>query len=200
MSINRKASKPAHKRTTKTGQIRIIGGQHRGRKLPVHDIEGLRPTTDRVKETVFNWLMMDIRDAQVLDCFAGAGSLGFEAQSRFAKQVTLFELEPKAAQQLHDNAALLNMLNVSVQQGDALSLLAQPSSAAYDIAFIDPPFNKGLAYKCAQALEENGWLADDALVYVEVEANNADFTAPDNWQLQKEKRAGQAWGRLYQRM
>lgn len=199
MRGRKKFAKPQHRQASPSGQIRIIGGQHRGRKLPVHDVVGLRPTTDRVKETVFNWLMMDVRDARVLDCFAGAGSLSFEALSRFARSATLIELDAKAAQQLKDNAQLLTLNNANVINGDALTALANAPSERFDLAFVDPPFNKGLATACCDALEENNWLDDHALVYVEVESDNQDFRAPDTWLLKKEKKAGQVWCRLYQR-
>ena len=101
-----KLKKQSNKSAAK-GNIRIIAGQHRGRKLPVLMADGLRPTTDRVKETVFNWLMPYIQDATCLDCFAGSGGLGFEALSRGAKSVTFIELNKAAAQQLKENKALL---------------------------------------------------------------------------------------------
>ena len=92
------------------GFIRVISGQFRGRKLPVKDVQGLRPTTDRIKETVFNWLMQDTRDANVLDCFAGSGGLGFEALSRFASTALFIELDPSAAKQLAQNIATLKLV------------------------------------------------------------------------------------------
>ena len=107
-----------------TGSIRIIGGSHRGRKLPVLNAEGLRPTTDRTKETLFNWLMMDVQGANCLDCFAGAGSLGFEALSRGAKSVTFMELDKPAAKQLQANATLLKY----DQESARVNLLQLPDS------------------------------------------------------------------------
>lgn len=181
-----------------SGQIRIIGGQHRGRRLPVHDIEGLRPTTDRVKETLFNWLMMDIRDAHVLDCFAGAGSLGFEAASRFAQQVTFIELDKTAASQLKQNCDTLKLNSANVINDNALHYLAKEQSGSFDIAFVDPPFNKGLAMQACELLEQHNHLNESAFIYVEVEKELV-FNAPQNWQLVKEKAAGQVMSRLYQR-
>ncbi|MCW8833788.1 MAG: 16S rRNA (guanine(966)-N(2))-methyltransferase RsmD [Colwellia sp.] len=180
----------------KTGSIRLIAGKHRGRKLPVLMAEGLRPTTDRVKETVFNWLMPYIHNAHCLDCFAGAGSLGFEALSRGAKMVTLIELNKAAAKQLAANSALLKADNVSVQQGDALALLAAKPNKAFDIVFIDPPFRQDLVSKTTQLLAQ-GWLNEQALVYLEMEAEGQQ-SVPSNWQLLKEKIAGQVAYRLYQ--
>jgi len=182
------------------GQIRIIAGKHKGRKLPVLMAEGLRPTTDRVKETVFNWLMPYIHQANCLDCFAGSGSLGFEAMSRGANQVTLVELNRAAAKQLQANKELLKADNVNVISNDALSFLkedlADNSQKAFDLVFIDPPFRKQLVEKTAQLLNSYG-LSADALIYVEMEAESSQVI-PANWQLLKEKVTGQVIYQLYQ--
>lgn len=178
------------------GSIRIIAGKHRGRKLPVLMAEGLRPTTDRVKETVFNWLMPFIQDANCLDCFAGAGSLGFEALSRGAAQVTLIELNKTAAKQLQANKLLLNANNVTISNTNALNYLNSSDKKQYDLVFIDPPFRENLVPQVAELLN-NGWIADQALIYVEMEVNGPQLT-PDNWLLLKEKVAGQVAYRLFQ--
>ena len=132
-------------KSNQTGVVRIIAGKHRGRKLPVLLAEGLRPTTDRVKETVFNWLMHDVLDSHCLDCFAGAGSLGFEALSRGAESVTLVEKQANIARQLKSNIALLKAENAQVIQQDCLSFLSH-SQQKFDLVFIDPPFKKGKIY------------------------------------------------------
>jgi 16S rRNA (guanine966-N2)-methyltransferase len=178
------------------GHIRIIAGQHRGRKLPVLMADGLRPTTDRVKETVFNWLMPYIQDANCLDCFAGSGGLGFEAISRGASSAILVELNKSAAQQLNDNKALLKASNIRVIQQNALNFLHN-NQQAYSLVFIDPPFRKGLAQKAAELLVEKG-LTDEALIYVEMEADDNLQIMPSHWHLLKEKVAGQVIYRLYQ--
>lgn len=180
-----------------SGNIRIIAGKHRGRKLPVLMSDGLRPTTDRVKETVFNWLMPYINQSICLDCFAGAGSLGFEALSRGAKQVTMIELDKNAAKQLQQNKTLLNADNVDIHHTSALSFLATNSASKFDVIFIDPPFRKGLAEQAIELLKNN-WLADKALIYIEMENENDQLALPDNWSLLKEKNAGQVSYRLYQ--
>jgi len=179
-----------------TGQIRIIAGKHRGRKLPVLMAEGLRPTTDRVKETVFNWLMPYISQANCLDCFAGSGGLGFEALSRGAAEVTLIELNKTAAKQLQSNKQLLKANNLSVINSDALLFLNQKITQCFDLVFLDPPFRKELVAQCATLLTQ-GWLTDNAMIYVEMEAE-AKQVLPNNWQLVKEKVAGQVAYRLYQ--
>ncbi|MFQ3266138.1 MAG: 16S rRNA (guanine966-N2)-methyltransferase [Colwellia sp.] len=187
------------------GKIRIIAGKYKGRKLPVLMAEGLRPTTDRVKETVFNWLMPYISQANCLDCFAGSGSLGFEALSRGAAQVTLVELNRSAAQQLLENKALLKANNLTVIHSDVLIFLNEgslkPSSASsdskpFDLVFLDPPFRQQLVEQTAQLLNRCG-LAEDALIYVEMEAESQQVI-PENWQLLKEKLAGQVIYQLYQ--
>ncbi|WP_275553447.1 16S rRNA (guanine(966)-N(2))-methyltransferase [Mixta sp. Marseille-Q2659] len=181
------------------GQIRIIGGQWRGRKLPVPNSAGLRPTTDRVRETLFNWLAPDIQQARCLDCFAGSGALGLEALSRYAGSATLLELEKPVAQQLTQNLQTLKASNAQVVQTNALSWLAQPGSEPYQIVFIDPPFRKGLLEQTLQLLESNHWLADEALIYVESEVENGTPPVPANWHLHREKVAGQVAYRLYRR-
>ncbi|MCA5920761.1 16S rRNA (guanine(966)-N(2))-methyltransferase [Pectobacterium brasiliense] len=178
------------------GQIRIIGGQWRGRKLPVPDSPGLRPTTDRVRETLFNWLAPVIQQARCLDCFAGSGALGLEALSRYAAHATLLEMERAVAQQLTQNLALLRAENAEVVNTDTLSWLAK-SGTPFDVVFLDPPFRKELLNNTLALLEQQGWLAPDAWIYVETEAENAQLTIPENWQLHREKIAGQVAYRLY---
>ena len=186
------------------GKIRIIAGKYKGRKLPVLMAEGLRPTTDRVKETVFNWLMPYIAQANCLDCFAGSGSLGFEALSRGADEVTLVELNRAAANQLLENKDLLKANNINVINDNALVFLKNDplkpkltakSDKAFDLVFLDPPFRKQLVEQAAQLLNNFG-LADQALIYVEMEAESTQVI-PANWQLIKEKISGQVVYQLY---
>jgi len=181
-----------------SGQIRLIGGQWRGRKLPVPDSPGLRPTTDRVRETLFNWLAPSMVDARCLDCFAGSGALGLEALSRYAAQATLLEMERGVAQQLQKNLATLKAGNARVVNTNTLAFLAQVGTP-HDIVFVDPPFRKGLLEETLTLLESNGWLADDALIYVESEVENGLPPVPASWQLHREKVAGQVAYRLYHR-
>lgn len=191
--------KPSPQRASNSGFIRIISGQFRGRKLPVNDLEGLRPTTDRIKETVFNWLMQDTREANVLDCFAGSGGLGFECLSRFAKDATFIELNKQAAEQLKKNISTLKLENAHVINNSAIDFLSsQNQDLNFDLVFVDPPFRKGLAEPSCQLLEQNNWLSDNALIYVEVE-KECTLNAPENWHILKEKQAGQVLCRLYQR-
>lgn len=181
-----------------SGQIRIIGGQWRGRKLPVTDSPGLRPTTDRVRETLFNWLAPYMVDARCLDCFAGSGALGLESLSRYAASATLLEMERPVAQQLQKNLATLKAANGNVVNTNTLNYLNQ-TGTPHDIVFIDPPFRKGLLDETVSLLEKNGWLADGALIYVESEVENGMPPVPASWQLHREKVAGQVAYRLYLR-
>lgn len=181
-----------------SGQIRIIGGQWRGRKLPVPDSPGLRPTTDRVRETLFNWLAPHMVDARCLDCFAGSGALGLEALSRYAASATLLEMDRDVSRQLQQNLATLKAANARVVNTNSLTFLAQPGTP-HDVVFIDPPFRKGLLEETLHLLESNGWLADDALIYVESEVENGLPPVPASWDLHREKVAGQVAYRLYHR-
>lgn len=179
------------------GEVRVIAGLWRGRKLPVLNAEGLRPTTDRVKETLFNWLMMDIAGSRCLDCFAGSGSLGIEALSRQAQAVTFLEKFADAANQLKKNLVSLKAENGKVIQTDTLQFLAQKNSEMpFDLVFVDPPFHQGFVPQVLTALEQNGWLTENALIYVETEKNHSPLVLPEHWQVIKEKTAGQVVSRL----
>ncbi|AWH88599.1 16S rRNA (guanine(966)-N(2))-methyltransferase [Limnobaculum parvum] len=182
----------------KTGQIRIIGGQWRGRKLPVPDSPGLRPTTDRVRETLFNWLAPVLDEARCLDCFAGSGALGFEALSRYAGKTVLLESERSIAQQLQQNLQRLNSDKGQVIHTNALQWLAQ-AGTPFDVVFLDPPFRRNLLTETFTLLEQQGWLANEAWIYVEAETEHAVSDAPANWHLHREKTAGQVAYRLYVR-
>ncbi|ELY4774153.1 16S rRNA (guanine(966)-N(2))-methyltransferase [Cronobacter turicensis] len=181
-----------------SGQIRIIGGQWRGRKLPVPDSPGLRPTTDRVRETLFNWLAPYLVGARCLDCFAGSGALGLEALSRYAANATLLEMERGVAQQLQKNLATLKFSAAKVVNTNTLNFLSQ-NGEPHDIVFVDPPFRKGLLEETLNLLETRGWLAPQALIYVESEVENGLPPVPASWQLHREKVAGQVAYRLYLR-
>jgi 16S rRNA (guanine966-N2)-methyltransferase len=196
---NRANKKSSNKGSS--GEIRLIGGQWKGRKLKVHDKEGLRPTTDRLKETLFNWLMMDVRGATVLDCFAGAGSLGFEAASRGADKVICIEKDKQAATQLKNNCHLLTAnKQIIVKQGDFFKTLPLISDKL-SLVFIDPPFNKNLIEPTLTALVDTKCLEEDALVYIEQETT-AEFNLRHSdmnqmFTLIKEKSAGQVLAQLY---
>lgn len=178
-------------------RLRIIGGQWRSRFLPFPDVDGLRPTTDRVRETVFNWLQPVVPGARVLDLFAGSGALGFEALSRGAQNLTLLEMNAKAASQLKDNVKTLNTSDAQVVQTDALNWLAQ-CDQQFDLIFLDPPFNKGLLPKCLELIESQNLLSKNAWVYIESEQDLNKLNLPSSWRLHRDKKAGQVRLCLYQ--
>jgi 16S rRNA (guanine966-N2)-methyltransferase len=165
------------------GLVRIIGGTLRGSKLPVPDLPGLRPSGDRARETLFNWLQHEISGRHVLDLFAGSGALGFEAASRGAAEVVLLERDGMLAQSLRDSARRLKVESVRVEYADALGWLARAPVLRFDLAFIDPPLQAGLWDTAARALSP--WLADRAWVYVEL-ARNAGFDPPPGWSLHRQ--------------
>jgi 16S rRNA (guanine966-N2)-methyltransferase len=181
--------------------LRIIGGQHRGRRLQFVAPEGLRPTTDRVRETLFNWLQNRIQGARVLDLFAGSGALGFEAASRGAREVVLVEMNRQVCEVLRQNAVLLDSpdVDIKVQQRDARKFLQQSGGSSFNIVFLDPPFRQNLLQPVIERLESNGWLSDDALIYIEQGSDEAEAVLPENWQLLKEKNAGQVRYQLIER-
>ncbi len=178
-------------------QVRIIGGEHRGRRLEFIDAPGLRPTADRTRETLFNWLQPQLPGARCLDLFAGSGALGFEAASRGAGPVTLLEQDARVAAQLESNRALLG-LSATIHQANALHWLDQ-SPAPFDIIFLDPPFADHLLSDCCEKLDRNGWLGDDPRIYLEWDLHGAVPAVPENWIMLKEKRSGQVAFALYTR-
>ena len=192
-------SKPQKQTSKAMGEVRVIAGLWRGRKLSVLNAEGLRPTTDRVKETLFNWLMMDVANARCLDCFAGSGSLGIEALSRQAQAVVFLEKFATAAQQLKKNLASLKTDKGTVINTDTLAYLAQKNNDnPFNIIFIDPPFHHQFVPQILPLLQQNNWLAENALIYVETEKNHPPLPLAENWQIIKEKSAGMVTSRLIQ--
>ena len=182
-------SRPVH---SATGQIRIIGGDWRGRKLPVLNADGLRPTSDRVRETLFNWLQFEVPGAVCLDVFAGSGALGFEALSRGAKQVTLLELNSANAKQLKQNLVTLKTEKAEVVQTDSLQWLAKNNATQFDVVFVDPPFNQGLMQPTVDLLFKNGVLkSQQACLYLEQEKQLNWPNLPDGWACVKEKTTSQ---------
>ena len=180
------------------GSVRIIAGQWRGTRLPVPDRPGLRPTSDRVRETLFNWLQPVLPGARVLDLFAGTGALGLEAASRGAARVQLVEADPGLAQALAGAASRLDGgERVAVRQGDALAFLREDTGALWDIAFVDPPFAAGLWPAVLAALPAR--LAADAWLYVESPAGHMPELAAD-WALHRENGTRDVRYALYRRV
>jgi len=190
-------TKPRPPASGPRNRIRLIGGSWRGRVLEFSDAPGLRPTPDRVRETLFNWLQPLLPASHCLDLFAGTGALGFEALSRGAASVTLVEQAPSVAAQLRANAIRLGASEADVVERDALSFLKQPLKRPFDIVFLDPPFHQGLVDRAIEALVRSGALAQAALVYVESGVDEAEPQVPPSWSLHRDKRAGQVAYRLF---
>ncbi|MFA6230039.1 MAG: 16S rRNA (guanine(966)-N(2))-methyltransferase RsmD [Rhodanobacter sp.] len=179
------------------GRIRIIGGSLRNSRLQVPELPGLRPTAERVRETLFNWLAPVIEGARCLDLCAGTGALGIEAVSRGAASVQFVERDARLAQALRDNLTRLKVTNGTVAALDAGIFLKAPPQPQ-DLVFLDPPFAQGLWFSLAQALELGGWLSAGAWIYVE-SPRGAEPELPSSWQLHREGRAGEVRFALYRR-
>ena len=199
--VKRQRNKPAKAAPAAGGrnQLRIIAGEWRGRKLPFPDGQGLRPTGDRLRETLFNWLSFSIYGSRVLDLFAGSGALGLEALSRGAKQATFLDTHPGVIRQMQENLATLRCDQAEVLQADALKWLQHNPGKEFDLVFLDPPFGQEMLITACQQLEEQGWLAESAYIYLEAEKDLQLTQLPTNWQLCKEKQTGQVSCCLYQR-
>lgn len=194
---NPPASSAGNASSAATQPLRIIGGQWRGRKLSFPAIEGLRPTGDRVRETLFNWLAPILPGARCLDLYAGSGALGLEALSRGADFSVMLEKDSEAARQLRANLSLLNCDRGQVQTEDSLVWLSRgPEGAPFDVVFVDPPFERRLWQASINRLEQEGWLAQDAAVYLESD-REMEPTVPEHWRLHRDKTSGKVRYRLY---
>jgi 16S rRNA (guanine966-N2)-methyltransferase len=182
---------------TAAGHVRIIGGRWRGTRLPVPDLPGLRPTPDRVRETLFNWLQPALPGARVLDLFAGSGALGLEAVSRGAREALLVERDPALIEALHATVKRLDAGDaVHVLRADAVSLLRTPLHGRFDVVFVDPPFADAAWAPVLSALVP--WLADDAWLYLESPSEQA--IDPDGaWLPHREGRTRDVRYALYRR-
>ena len=180
-------------------QLRIIGGNWKRRQLPFASIEGLRPTPDRVRETLFNWLMWDIQNAQVLDLCAGSGALSFEALSRGASQVVMIEPDRTQAKFLTDN---LQLLRVSSQHAKLKIATAQQVLSTlkeqFDLVFLDPPYSLNLWEQLADLADSS--IKTKAFIYVEADRDLAQLTLPATWKLIKETKAGTVRAGLFQKI
>ena len=173
-------------------QIRIIGGDWRGRKISFSDAQGLRPTPDRVRETLFNWLQGYLPGAACLDLFAGSGVLGFEALSRGASTVIAVEKNPQVFNSLKQNSDALNAADrLQLRNADALQVIEALAPYSLDLVFIDPPYGKGMVAKCLQQLANGSSLKPGALIYVEQESQMESPDLPENWVILKDKQASQ---------
>ena len=180
-----------------SGSVRIIGGRWRGTRLPVAAADGLRPTSDRTRETLFNWLQPVLAGARVLDLFAGSGALGLEALSRGAREAVLVECDRVVAESLRQTVARLHAeTQARVVVADALAFLRAPLQGRFDIAFMDPPFAADLWAAAFDALSP--WLADTAWIYVESPVDRA-FAPGAGFTLHREGSTREARHALYRR-
>ena len=195
------ATKITMNKRIKSNSIRLIAGQWRGRKLPVLDSPGLRPTTDRVRETLFNWLMHQCNGARVLDLFAGSGALGLECLSRGAAFVDFVENAKPAARQIQTNLDTLGASDkAQVWAMTADKFMHQRENAfanAYDLVFLDPPFADELLADTIHYLEAPSVLAQHAYIYIEFASGRELQHIPMNWELYRQGKAGQSQYHLY---
>lgn len=189
-----KRAKPAEAQT----QLRIIGGKHRGRKLPIPSLPGLRPTPDRIRETIFNWLQFDLHDKSVVDCFAGTGALGLESLSRGAASCQFIEPAAPAAKAIESSLGLLKETTGSVHKATANAFLSNMAQAA-DLFFVDPPFQLDLWQETLDIIAQRALLSEHGFVYVECPKAQA-ITLDEQWLTVKDKTAGNLRIRLLQRV
>lgn len=195
-------NKAGNKSNQGPSQVRIIGGQWRSRKLEFPILDGLRPTPDRVRETLFNWLQSAIPGARCLDLFSGSGALGLEALSRGAQSCTFIDIAPVSCKALRDNLKKLDCDAAQVLQRDTMQWLKQlpapqdtDNPLRFDVIFIDPPFNKDLCEQICQLLVEKQIVSERGFIYIESEPR---AQLVNHWPLHREKTSGQVRYRLYQ--
>jgi len=190
------------KNAVSTSTLRIIAGEWRGRKLEFTATDGLRPTPDRVRETLFNWLQPYLSGARCLDLFAGSGALGLEALSRGAVSSTFIDREPLSCRVLQSNLQKLKADNAEVIQASVVDWLQQRITdlePRYDLVFMDPPYRQDLIQPCCELLEQHNLLADNAIIYVETESELSERVVPAHWREHRSKQSGQVSYRLYMR-
>ncbi|MEH6580699.1 MAG: 16S rRNA (guanine(966)-N(2))-methyltransferase RsmD [Halioglobus sp.] len=178
-------------------QLRIIGGNWRSRKLAFTAEEGLRPTTDRIRETLFNWLAPEIAGAKCADLFAGSGALGLEALSRGAAHCDFVDRSAAVIQQIAGNLATLEASELGYCHHGSWSQYLDASDTPLDIVFIDPPFGKGLTLPTCRALTASKRLSAEAMVYVELSSQEARAHLPEDWAVYRQKTTGGVTYGLY---
>ncbi len=183
---------------SQAGRLRIVAGNWRSRLLDVADVDGLRPTGERIRETLFNWLAPTIEGSRCLDLFAGTGALGLEALSRGAAAVVFVEKSAVAARQLRTNIDLLDAQGANVLHQDAQAFLTSEPGASFDIVFLDPPFGLDAVDETCRLLADTGHLADDALVYIEDDRARVAPPLPEGWRELRNKTTGNVRYRLVQ--
>lgn len=169
------------------GKVRITSGEWKNRNLEVPDIDGLRPTSERVRETLFNWLMPSIHKSVCLDLFAGSGSLGFEALSRGAKHCTFVEKSKLAFSQIKTTRISLNAVNSEVHNCDAIDFLSSVHNHNFNLVFLDPPFSDDYLISSIESIHEYQLVSRGGYIYIEFNKNNDLFDLPDNWSVIRKK-------------
>lgn len=209
-------TRPVQNRAVQTRELRIIAGQWRGRRWRFPVGPDIRPTPDRVRETLFNWLAPHIRGARVLDLFAGSGALGLESLSRGAAHATFVDADPRAVDALRERCAEWSKASqdagtpvgsAEFNRADALAFLAGPAGRSssgpvavpFDVVFLDPPFGAGLWGKTASRLESGGWLAPQAFVYLEAPAGALPPGLPATLRPWRDGKAGEVGYHLLRR-
>ena len=175
---------------SRTGRLRIVAGKWRSRLLDIADVPGLRPTPERVRETLFNWLSPVIEGSRCLDLFAGTGALGLEALSRGAAAVVFVERSPKAAAALEKNIARLDASGATVHRTDAFEYLRRPAEGRFDTVFLDPPFAADKLDELCRLIDAASILAEDARIYVEEDRSKSELVLPAGWQTTRSRTAG----------
>jgi 16S rRNA (guanine966-N2)-methyltransferase len=182
---------PSGNKKAPPGRLRIVAGNWRSRVLEIADVPGLRPTSERVRETLFNWLAPRIQGARCLDLFAGTGALGFEALSRAAAEVTFVEKSRRAVRMLQENASKLGATGATIHEGDAMEFLQGVAPQAYDLIFLDPPFAGELLGRACERIAATGTLVRGGFVYLEQARDQTLPPLPHGWEILKDKTAGQ---------
>ena len=188
--MGRRMSRGRNDKGSPSGRLRIVAGKWRSRLLPVVDEPGLRPTSERIRETLFNWLASTVEGSRCLDLFAGTGALGFEALSRGAREVVFVENSTHAATALQESVKVLEATGARIHQGDAIRYL-ESDPEPFDIVFLDPPFAADLLEDLCRLLSEGNWLGDGARVYLEQDRERPLPALPDGWTIINDKTAGQ---------
>jgi 16S rRNA (guanine966-N2)-methyltransferase len=182
----------------KSNSVRIISGMWRGRRLQVADVPGLRPTGDRSRETLFNWLQPWISGADCADLFAGTGALGFEAASRGAKSVLMIEKHPRAQEVLGQSIEQLQAEQVNLQSGGAMRTIEQLKPDSFDLVFVDPPFDSNLGGLVLERLDKNACVRRGGFVYIESPASTT-IPLPQDWSVWRDQQIGEVRMQLFRR-
>lgn len=182
--------KHGRKQITTGNQLRIIGGIWRGRRVGFPNVLGLRPSSDRVRETLFNWLQWVVPGSHCLDLFAGSGVLGLEALSRGAAEAVFVEAEPGVAACIENNAARLGANNALIFNQRAEDFL-EGAARQFEVVFLDPPFGRELIEPTLERLAHGGWLCPGAYIYIECEASVGELRLPTGMSFCRQRRAGQ---------